>query len=179
MRPESGNGSGRSRIELTRLNTVVFAPIHKASVKVAVDQRIGSRRSARTAWRKLSIIFPPRGDRAAKGYFLSRMEYLFRTVISLDAASQNLFTGPALAVESLVLVQIVAQRGAIQGDPGEQALGARPREDLRVHERVGLGGCIAPHRTGRRAGIGADRKLAGAQFLHTALVHDEHDHIGR
>src|ERR1035437_3501317 len=88
MRPESGNGRGRSRIELTRLNTVVFAPIHKASVKVAVDQRIGSRRSARTAWRKLSIILPPpRSDRAAKGYFLSRMEYLFRTVISLDAAS--------------------------------------------------------------------------------------------
>src|ERR1035437_10202904 len=87
MRPESGNGRGRSRIELTRLNTVGFAPIHKASVKVAGDQRIGSRRSARTAWRKLSIIFPPRRGRAAKGYFLSRMEYLFRTVISLDAAS--------------------------------------------------------------------------------------------
>src|SRR5450759_4527961 len=87
MRPESGNGSGRSRIELTRLNTVVFAPIHKASVKVAVDQRIGSRRSARTAWRKLSIIFPPGGDRAAESYLLSRTECLFRTVISLDAAS--------------------------------------------------------------------------------------------
>src|ERR1039458_9179517 len=56
--PISGNGRGRSRIELTRLNTVVFAPIHKASVRVAVNQRIGSRRSPRTARRKFSIISP-------------------------------------------------------------------------------------------------------------------------
>src|ERR1035437_572254 len=89
MRPESGNGSGRSRIELTRLNTVVFAPIHKASGKVAGDQRIGSRRSARKRGAEglAPLPPPPRRDRAAKGYFLSRMEYLFRTVISLDAAS--------------------------------------------------------------------------------------------
>src|ERR1019366_1552891 len=58
----------------------------KASVSVAVSQRIGSRRNARTAWRNLSIV-SPQGDRAAKGYFLSRTEYLFRTAISLDAAS--------------------------------------------------------------------------------------------
>src|ERR1017187_1697758 len=98
MRSAAGNGNGRSRIELTRLNTVVFAPMHKASVSVAVNQRIGSRRSARTAWRKLSIIFPPKVTERRKGYFLSRTEYLFRTAISLDAASGILAPLPRICL---------------------------------------------------------------------------------
>src|ERR1022692_3958400 len=87
MRPESGKGKGRSRIELTRLNTVVFAPIHKASVSVAVNQRIGSRANARTARRKLSIISPPKVNSAVEVYFLWRIEYLFSIAINLDAVS--------------------------------------------------------------------------------------------
>ena len=87
MRSESGNGRGRSRIELTRLNTVVLAPIHKARVRVAVDQRSGSRRRPRAAWRKRCIIYPLRVTAPAEAYFFSRMEYLFSTVISLDAAA--------------------------------------------------------------------------------------------
>src|ERR1017187_7162577 len=97
MRPESGKGKGRSRIELTRLNTVVFAPIHKASVRVAVNQRIGSRPSARRARRKFSII-PPPSARAAESYFRWRIEYLFSIAISLDAASGILAPLPRICL---------------------------------------------------------------------------------
>src|ERR1035438_2548508 len=118
MRPAPGKGKGRSRIELTRLNTVVFAPIHKVSVRVAVNQRIGSRPSARRARRKVSIISPSRRQSGGKllppahRVFVQYRYQLRRRMRHFCSATQNLFTGPALTVESLVFVQIVAQRGA-------------------------------------------------------------------
>ena len=60
---------------------------------------------------------------------------------------------------------IVAQRGAIQRDAGEQALGARPREDLGRHERVGLGCGVAAHRAGGGGGFAADGEFAWAESL--------------
>src|SRR4029450_1143779 len=38
---------------------------------------------------------------------------------------------------------------------------------------------MPPSRTRRRARIGANRELAGTQFLHTALIHHQHHYVGR
>ena len=63
----------------------------------------------------------------------------------LGAAAENLFAGPALAVEGLVLVEVVAQRCAIEGDSREQTFGTRPGENLGAHVGVGLRGGVAAH----------------------------------
>src|SRR5437762_2224410 len=41
-------------------------------------------------------------------------------------------------VECRVVIKILAQCGAFQGEAREQALRARPREDVRVHLRIRL-----------------------------------------
>jgi diguanylate cyclase (GGDEF)-like protein len=114
----------------------------------------------------------------AHGVFVEDGHQFGRHLRHFCPAAEDLFAGPALAVEKLVLVQIVAQGGAIDGGTGEQSLGARPGKDLGAHKRVRLGGSSAAHGTRRRAGIGADRKLTGAEPFHAALIHDQHHHIG-
>src|ERR1051325_9458702 len=50
MRSEAGEGSGRRRMELTRLKTVVLAPMQMARVRVAAYARKWSRRRLRAAY---------------------------------------------------------------------------------------------------------------------------------
>src|SRR5262245_50277681 len=47
------NGSGRRMTPFTTLNTAVFAPIPRASDRIAVKAKPGLRRVARTAWRRV------------------------------------------------------------------------------------------------------------------------------
>ena len=97
----------------------------------------------------------------------------------MDPAAQNLLAGPRLPVHGLILVQVVAQGGAVQRNARE-----RPRE--RDQERiwhassVRLRGGVAPHRTGRGGGVRAQREFAGGQMFHAALVqHQQYDVRGR
>jgi len=50
------------------------------------------------------------------------------------------------AVESGVVIQILPQGGSFHSDAGKQALGPRPRKNLRVHLGVRLSGGRASHR---------------------------------
>src|SRR5271157_2559398 len=53
-----------------------------------------------------------------------------------------------LAVERGVVIQILPQGGSFESKTGKQALGPRPRENLRVHLSVGLSRRRASHGTG-------------------------------
>src|SRR5690242_1468973 len=74
IRSEFGYGSGRTRIELAMLNTVVFAPMEMASVTVAENASIRSRPSIRKAENQLVIASPPEDGR----YFLRRYYFQLR-----------------------------------------------------------------------------------------------------
>src|SRR5436190_4817246 len=115
----------------------------------------------------------------ARRVFIELRDQLPGRFRDLRPAAENLLAGPALPVERLVVVEVVPQRRAIQGSARESAPGARPREYLRVHQRIGLRGGVPAHWSDGRRRVRAYSEFAGGQLLHPSLIHDEQNHVAR
>src|ERR1022692_573709 len=80
------------------------------------------------------------------------------------AVLDDLVVVQAPAVECLIVIQVLAEGSSGQGNTSEQALGARPTENLGVHLGVGLSRGGASDRAGGHGGIATQCKLAGEQI---------------
>jgi hypothetical protein len=74
-------------------------------------------------------------------------------------------------------VVVAADICAGNGEPGEDALGARVSEYLGVELPIGVSRGVAAYRAGSGGGIGADLEFAGEQVLHAAIALNDHDQI--
>src|SRR6185437_830240 len=95
-----------------------------------------------------------------------------------NGAAEYLFEGQVTAVLQLHVVVIVVQDRAVEGDAGEEALGAGVGEELGVELPVGPGLGVATDRTSRGCRVSADLELVPEHVLQALLVHGDENEVG-
>src|ERR1017187_4311663 len=81
------------------------------------------------------------------------------------------------AVECGVVIQVFAQGGPFQSNTYKQALGPRPRKNLRMHLGVGLSRRCPSDRPCCNRTLGTQGELTLKQLLRSAFRHDQHDQV--
>jgi hypothetical protein len=96
-----------------------------------------------------------------------------------DFASGQVGSHGFLSVNTLVGLIVQLEDGSVQGDSGEQTLGAGLRVDCGFQQNVGPGFCFPPNGSRRCGSICADLQLAFKQWHDPGTVCKDHDHIRR
>jgi hypothetical protein len=82
-----------------------------------------------------------------------------------------------VAVDGFCGIVVAANIGAGQRESGKGALGARVGEDLGIQLPVGIGGSMAPNRSGCRGGVPPSSKLLLIKCCIPSVALDDHDQI--
>src|SRR5260221_1529820 len=98
---------------------------------------------------------------------------------SFDLSRKRSLEGDHAAVEIAGAVLVLLDDGAGEFESGEKATETEIGQTLRPQLPIGIGGGVASNGTGGGAGIGTELELTGKQVIHAALVHDQHDEVGR
>ena len=89
------------------------------------------------------------------------------------AFADNLLGAEASAIELFVRTAVRPERRALERDAGEQSARARIREDLCLHDDVGIRRCCAALGPGRCGGIGAKLHFAAQDGVRAFGIHDQ------